>query len=105
MSAPEPWETVSASGPVSDFDLHPILRRAYRVACLIERAPHASIEQTNASSAAFDLVKEISDAILVLQGELMLVKAKGDAYDRLMERADRPQPLPAHSAGDSTEGA
>lgn len=82
----EPWETIAAYGPVDDFDLHPILRRAYRVAVLIERAPHASIEQTAASSAAFDLVKEISDTVLVLKGEAMLVRAKADAYDRLISK-------------------
>ena len=80
----EPWDTITAYGSVDDMTLHPILRRAYRVACLIERAPHASIEQTAASSAAFDLVKELYDAVLRLKGEAMLLKAKADAYDHLI---------------------
>ncbi len=91
----EPWDTISAYGQVDDFDLHPILRRAYRVAVLIERAPHASIEQTTASSAAFDLVKEINDVVLVLKGQAMLARAKADAYDLLI--AKQP-PEPADDA-------
>lgn len=64
----ESWDTVTAYGNV-DMTLHPVLRRAYRVACLIERCG-ASPELTAASSAAFDLCGEIASAIEALQERL-----------------------------------
>ena len=64
----ESWDTVTAYGNV-DMTLHPVLRRAYRVACLIERCG-ASPELTAASSAAFDLCGEIAAAIESLQARV-----------------------------------
>lgn len=64
----ESWDTVTAYGNV-DMTLHPVLRRVYRVACLIERCG-ASPELTAASSAAFDLCGEIASAIESLQARL-----------------------------------
>jgi len=84
----EPWETITAYGNVEDMTLHPILRRAYRVACLIERAPHASIEQTTASSAAFSLVEELYLSISALIGKELLSRSKAAAYDILI--TDKP---------------
>ena len=57
----EPWDRITNYGDVN-MTVHSVLRRVYRVACLIERCG-ASPELTHASSAAFDLVKEVYDAL------------------------------------------
>ena len=54
----EPWETTATYGP-ADLRLHPLIREAYKVACLIERCG-ASPELTTASCAAFDLTIKLS---------------------------------------------
>lgn len=85
---PEPWETVTAVGNVPNMTLHPVLRRAYRVACLIERCG-ASESLTAASSAAFALVEEIYAALLErpkeARGPSSVVRA-GDAFTATFNR-------------------
>jgi hypothetical protein len=60
MTAPkEPWETTTSYGR-ADLTLHPLIREAYKVACLIENCG-ASPELTTASCAAFDLCEKLAD--------------------------------------------
>lgn len=56
---PPPWETTTTSGR-ADLRLHPLVREAYKVACLIEDCG-GSPELTLASSTAFRLAELISD--------------------------------------------
>jgi hypothetical protein len=58
----KPWETITRSGR-SDLTIHPVLRRLFRVACLIEDCG-ASPELTAASYAAFEAVTEVQDVIV-----------------------------------------
>jgi hypothetical protein len=53
----EQWETATRYGR-ADLTLHPLVREAYKVACLIERCG-ASPDLTAASSAAFDLCEKL----------------------------------------------
>lgn len=55
----EPWEVTTNYGR-ADLTLHPLVREAYKVACLIERCG-ASPELTAASCAAFALCESLSD--------------------------------------------
>lgn len=55
----KPWETVTQAGR-ADLRLHPLIREAYKVACLIEDCG-GSPELTAASSAAFSLADQLSD--------------------------------------------
>lgn len=63
----EPWETTARYGR-ADLTRHPLIREAYKVACLIERCG-ASPELTAASSAAFDLCETLSEQMNVLLAE------------------------------------
>lgn len=56
---PPPWETTTQSGR-ADLRLHPLVREAYKVACLIEDCG-GSPDLTTASSAAFRLTELLSD--------------------------------------------
>lgn len=56
---PPPWETTATSGR-ADLRLHPLIREAYKVACLIEDCG-GSPDLTTASSAAFRLSELLSD--------------------------------------------
>lgn len=56
---PPPWETTATSGR-ADLRLHPLIREAYKVACLIEDCG-GSPELTAASGAAFSLCEQLSD--------------------------------------------
>jgi hypothetical protein len=55
----KPWETVATYGR-ADLRLHPLVREAYKVACLIEDCG-GSPELTLASSTAFALCESLSD--------------------------------------------
>jgi hypothetical protein len=55
------WERVTRYGR-ADLTAHPLIREAYKVACLIERCG-ASVELTQASSAAFDLCEKFADVL------------------------------------------
>lgn len=55
----EPWERCTRYGR-ADLTLHPLVRDAYKVACLIERCG-GSPELTAASCAAFALCEALSD--------------------------------------------
>ena len=54
-----PWDACTQYGR-ADLMLHPLIREAYKVACLIE-ACGASPELTAASCAAFDLCEKVAD--------------------------------------------
>lgn len=56
---PPPWETIERAGK-ADLRLSPLVREAYKVACLIEDCG-GSPDLTTASGAAFDLAGSISD--------------------------------------------
>jgi hypothetical protein len=55
----KPWETTTQSGR-ADLRLHPLIREAYKVACLIEDCG-GSPELTLASTTAFALTEKLSD--------------------------------------------
>ncbi len=55
----EPWVITSNYGR-ADLTVHPLVREAFKVACLIERCG-ASVELTAASTAAFALCESLSD--------------------------------------------
>lgn len=59
----EPWEVTTRYGR-ADLTLHPLVREAYKVACLIERCG-ASPELTTASCTAFALCESLSDYMRV----------------------------------------
>lgn len=82
---PPPWETTSTSGR-ADLKLHPLIREAYKVACLIEDCG-GSPELTTASSTAFRLTELLSDyfraSYKVSDGRLReLWKQAGGSVDR-----------------------
>ena len=54
-----PWDRCTRYGR-ADLTLHPLIREAYKVGCLIEKCG-ASPEMTTASSAAFELCEKLSD--------------------------------------------
>jgi hypothetical protein len=55
----KPWETTTRSGR-ADLRLHPLIREAYKVACLIEDCG-CSPALTTASSAAFSLADQLTE--------------------------------------------
>ena len=55
----KPWETTTQYGR-ADLTLHPLVREAYKVACLVEDCG-GSPELTLASSTAFALCESLSD--------------------------------------------
>lgn len=60
----KPWETTTQYGR-AHLDLDPLVREAYKVACLIERCG-ASEDLTRASIAAFNLCEMAFDRLMEL---------------------------------------
>jgi len=63
----EPWLITSNYGR-ADLTLHPLVREAYKVACLIEMCG-ASEALTRASCAAFALTESLSDFVRIVRDE------------------------------------
>lgn len=61
----QPWLNTIRYGR-ADLTIHPLVRDAYKVACLIEDCG-ASVELTRASCAAFQLTEELSEYLASLK--------------------------------------
>ena len=81
-----PWH-VTANYGRADLTLHPLVREAYKVACLIERCG-ASEDLTRASSAAFALCESLSDFMIAYKEVEELVSQFDDGHTQPEGYAD-----------------
>lgn len=82
--AQEPWEATTRYGR-ADLTLDPLVREAFKIACLIERCG-ASEDLTRASSAAFALCESISDKLYSLAAHGIAQDAKLTELEELVEQ-------------------
>jgi hypothetical protein len=79
-----PWETTTRYGR-ADLRLHPLVREAYKVACLIEDCG-GSPELTLASSTAFALCESLSDHMRYFNELQHLVEQFNDGHTPPVQR-------------------
>lgn len=80
----EPWETTTKYGR-ADLTLDPLVRDAYKVACLIERCG-ASEQLTAASSVAFNLCISVFDRLMQLAGDSIALQEECERLKHDIER-------------------